>query len=92
MDMDIRRQIALLIPLLFLTLSAQSAETIKIAFVDPLSGSFALQGEADLHLAQASVQAINERGGVLGGAELQLVPPDDKLSARSLAGIQPDCR
>ena len=82
MDMDIRHQIAVLIPLLFLPLSAQSAETIKIAFVDPLSGYFALQGETDLHLAQASVQAINERGGVLDGAELQLVPFDDKLSAQ----------
>ncbi|HEX7812315.1 MAG TPA: branched-chain amino acid ABC transporter substrate-binding protein [Burkholderiales bacterium] len=59
---------------------AFAADTIKIAHIDPQSGPFALQGQmGDRHI-QAAIDAINARGGVLGGTRLELVSLDNKSS------------
>ena len=59
---------------------AFAADTIKIAHIDPQSGPFALQGQTgDRHIQQA-IDAINARGGVLGGTKLELVSLDNKSS------------
>ena len=56
------------------------AQTIKIAYIDPLSGPFANVGEQGLAEFRFSVDAINKRGGVLGGRKLEVVPFDNKVS------------
>ena len=46
---------------------AAQAQTIKIAYVDPLSGGAATIGEHGLKHLQFLVETINAKGGVLGG-------------------------
>jgi branched-chain amino acid transport system substrate-binding protein len=59
--------------------SAASAETIRIAYIDPLSGLMAATGDHGLRELQFSAARINEQGGVLG-QKLEIVPMDNKLS------------
>jgi branched-chain amino acid transport system substrate-binding protein len=54
------------------------AQSVRIAVIDPLSGPFANIGEYNLKHAQAAVEQINARGGVLGGQKLELVLFDSK--------------
>lgn len=49
---------------------------IKIALLLPLSGSSAVFGDQLRHGAEAAVEAVNAKGGVMG-QKLQLVPYDD---------------
>ncbi|MFN0038662.1 MAG: branched-chain amino acid ABC transporter substrate-binding protein [Burkholderiales bacterium] len=74
-----------LITLLFagLTLSsgaAVAADPIKIAVIDPLSGPFANVGEAMVRYTTLAAEAINARGGVLGGAKFEIISFDSKNS------------
>ncbi len=59
-------------------LPIMAADTIKIAYIGPLSGPFALHGQSNTLHHQAIVDAINAQGGVLGGARLELVTFDGK--------------
>jgi len=56
--------------------------TIKVAYIDPLSGAFANVGEQGLAEFRFAVDRINARGGVLGGRKLEVVPFDNKVSAQ----------
>ena len=56
------------------------AQNIKVAYIDPLSGAFANVGEQGLAEFRFAVDAINRRGGVLGGRKLEVVPFDNKVS------------
>jgi branched-chain amino acid transport system substrate-binding protein len=56
------------------------AQTIKVAYIDPLSGPFAQTGEQGLAEFRFAVDQINKRGGVLGGRQLEVVPFDNKVS------------
>lgn len=47
-------------------LSAQTADTIKVGTLFPLSGPMALLGNEAFQAAQVAREMINERGGVLG--------------------------
>ena len=59
---------AALAALALLAAVAQAQQpTIKIAYIDPLSGAFANVGEQGLAEFRFAVEAINKRGGVLGG-------------------------
>lgn len=70
------------------TLAAHS-QTYKLAFIDPLSGSFANVGEFMLAHVQFAVDDINAKGGVLNGTKLELLKYDNKLSPQeSLAALQ----
>jgi branched-chain amino acid transport system substrate-binding protein len=55
-------------------------ETVRIAYIVPLTGPFASVGETQVHHAQFYVDRINARGGVLGGRKLELIPMDNKNS------------
>ncbi|MGH1578908.1 branched-chain amino acid ABC transporter substrate-binding protein [Planktotalea sp.] len=70
--------------------SAAFAENIKIAFIDPLSGPFASTGTNGLHQFQFAVDhMVNEKGGVLGGTNMEIVPFDNKISPKeSLIQLQ----
>ena len=74
--------------LAFAALSAQ-AQTIKIAYIDPLSGGAATIGEHGLKQLQFLVETINAKGGVLGGQKLEAVAYDNKGSPQeSLVQVQ----
>jgi branched-chain amino acid transport system substrate-binding protein len=54
--------------------------TIKIAYIEGLSGPFANVGELGLRHLQIATEAVNARGGVLGGQKFEVVPFDHKTS------------
>ncbi|MEK6245128.1 MAG: ABC transporter substrate-binding protein, partial [Pseudomonadota bacterium] len=56
------------------------AQNIKVAYIDPLSGPFANVGEQGLAEFRFAVDAINKRGGVLGGRKLEVIGFDNKVS------------
>ncbi len=63
--------------------SAQAADPIKIAFIDPLSGPFASTGSSGLQQFRYAAEAlINKQGGVLGGRQFEIVPYDNKISPK----------
>jgi len=82
--MNLLRNTALAAAMLFgfcLCATAQAQQpTIKIAYIDPLSGAFANVGEQGLAEFRYTVERINARGGVLGGRKLEVVPFDNKTS------------
>jgi len=55
------------------------AQTIKVAYIDPLSGAFAQTGEQGLAEFRFAVDRINA-SGVLGKQKLEVVPFDNKVS------------
>ena len=58
---------------------AMSADPIRVAYVDPLSGPFAATGENGLKQFRFVADQINRAGGVLG-RQLEIVPFDNKVS------------
>jgi branched-chain amino acid transport system substrate-binding protein len=59
---------------------AHAQETIKIAYIEGLSGPFANVGEMGLRHMQIAIETVNARGGVLGGRKFEAVPFDNKTS------------
>jgi branched-chain amino acid transport system substrate-binding protein len=57
--------------------AAAAAETIKIAYTDPLSGPFAQVGDQNLKQMQYIIDYINAKGGALG-RKFELVSFDNK--------------
>jgi branched-chain amino acid transport system substrate-binding protein len=56
-------------------------DTIRIAYLDPLSGTFAATGESGLHQIKYAVEKlVNEKGGVWGGRKIEVVSFDNKGS------------
>jgi len=60
--------------------SSFAADSIRIAVIDPLSGPFANVGEAMVRYTQLAADAINARGGVLGGSRIEIIALDSKSS------------
>ena len=56
------------------------AQTVKIAYVDPLSGGGATIGEHGLKHLNFLVETINAKGGVAGGMKLEAIAYDNKGS------------
>ena len=54
------------------------AETVKIAVIVGLSGTNAIYGEGQLNAFNAAAELVNERGGVLGGKKIEIIPLDHK--------------
>lgn len=55
------------------------AETIRIAYIDPLSGPFAATGENGLQQFKYAADQINKAGGVLG-KQLEIIGYDNKVN------------
>jgi branched-chain amino acid transport system substrate-binding protein len=55
------------------------AQTLKVAYIDPLSGPFAQTGEQGLAEFRFAVQQVN-KSGKLGKVKLEVVPFDNKVS------------
>lgn len=67
----------------FTAAAAQAREPIRIAFIDPLTGTFAAQGESGLNQLQfAADYLVNSRGGILGGREIEILALDSQASAQ----------
>lgn len=58
---------------------AMSADPIRVAYIDPLSGPFAATGENGLKQFRFAADQINRAGGVLG-RQIEIVPFDNKVS------------
>ena len=73
-----------------LTSGAFAAETVKIAFIDPLSGPFAGTGVNGLRQYEfAAQELVNKQGGVLDGDMFEIVAFDNKISPKeSLIQLQ----
>ena len=56
------------------------AQTVRVAYIDPLSGAFAQTGEQGLAEFRFAADQINKRGGVLGGRKLEVLGFDSKVS------------
>jgi branched-chain amino acid transport system substrate-binding protein len=59
--------------------AAMAQDTLKIGWIDPLSGGGANQGERALKLFQFLANELNAKGGVLG-KQVEIVPFDNKLN------------
>jgi branched-chain amino acid transport system substrate-binding protein len=57
---------------------AAAQDTIKVAYIDPLSGPFASSGDQFLKVFNYIIADINARGGAMG-RKFEIVPFDDKL-------------
>lgn len=58
-------------------------EPIRIAYIDPLTGSFSATGYNALRQFEFTVdELVNSKGGLLGGRPLQIVPYDNQASAQ----------
>ena len=71
-------------------MAASHAGSVKIAFIDPLSGPFASTGTNGLaEFEYAADVLVNEKGGVLGGRNFEIVGFDNKISPKeSLIQLQ----
>src|SRR6202049_19928 len=68
--------------------AAMAQETLKIGYIDPLSGGGASIGEVGLKTFQFMADEINAKGGLLG-KKLEIVGYDNKLNPQeSLVQIQ----
>ena len=65
---------------------AQSTGTVKIGYIDPLSGAFANVGEAGLKQFQFVIEDINKRN-LTGGPKLEIVPFDNKTSPQESLNV-----
>ncbi len=70
--------VAILAPML--SAAARGEDTIRIAYIEGLSGPFANVGEIGLRHYQLAAETVNARGGVLGGVKFEIVPFDHKTS------------
>jgi branched-chain amino acid transport system substrate-binding protein len=59
--------------------AAMAQDTLKIGWIDPLSGGAASQGERALKLFRFLANELNAKGGVLG-KQVEIVPFDSKLN------------
>ena len=67
----------------FAAFSAQAADSIKVGFIDPLSGPFAATGTNGLkQFEYAADTLVNKKGGVLGGRMFEIVAYDNKISPK----------
>ena len=57
--------------------SSMATETVKIAYINGVSGVFAVQGEEQLKVFRAAIDMVNAKGGVLG-RDLEIVIFDSK--------------
>lgn len=70
-----------LVSAFILNSTSTAQEPVRIAFMDPLSGTFASIGNTGLKLLEfAADYYYNSKGGILGGRMIEIVPLDNKQS------------
>ena len=70
---------AVLIALPMFGATAIAQDTLKIAWIDPLSGGAASNSETALKVFQFLANELNAKGGALG-KQVEIVPFDNKLN------------
>ena len=88
--MTLRKLFLILASVALISLSlgpAMAADTIKIAYIDPLTGPFGNVGDAGHKHFEYMADLINAAGGVLDGKKFEIVPFDSKISPKE-ASIQ----
>ncbi|TAI64675.1 branched-chain amino acid ABC transporter substrate-binding protein [Bradyrhizobium sp. Leo170] len=75
--LKITRVIALALPML--SGAAYAQETVKIGYIDPLSGGGASVGEGGLKTFQYLADELNAKGGILGH-KVEIIPLDNKTN------------
>lgn len=70
-----------LIPLGLAMTAAKAEDTIKIGLIEPFSGPVAAVGRDTLEGFEYYARYVNERGGVLGGRQIEIVPLDNAMNA-----------
>ena len=70
--------VSAIIGLLLSVRPAGAADTIKVANIDPYSGSFAAQGDVGLKVLNYIVDGVNAKGGALG-RKFEIIAFDSKL-------------
>jgi len=68
----------------FMAPAAGAEDTLKLAYIDPLSGPFANVGDFGLRHFRYLADHFNAQGGI-GGKKLEIVPFDSKASAQEAA-------
>ncbi|WP_346893192.1 branched-chain amino acid ABC transporter substrate-binding protein [uncultured Roseibium sp.] len=69
-------------------IQAAAEDTLKIGYVDPLSGGGAAAGQIGLNQLKFIAEEINSKGGVLG-KQVEIIPYDNKLDPQvSLVQVQ----
>src|SRR5260370_8146906 len=77
-----------LVPIVLVQAPGFAQDTVRIAYIDPLSGGGASIGEVGAKTFQFMADEINAKGGVLG-KKIEIVPYDNKLNPQeSLVQIQ----
>lgn len=75
------RRSVLLAGLLSFSSLSQAQEPVRIAFMDPLSGTFASVGNSGLKILEFAADYLyNSKGGILGGRMIEILPLDNKQS------------
>lgn len=69
--------VAVALPMMAVQASAQ--ETVKVGYIDPLSGGGASVGEGGLKTFQFLAEELNAKGGILG-KKVEIVPLDNKTN------------
>ncbi|MDB5656683.1 MAG: transporter, periplasmic branched chain amino acid binding protein [Tardiphaga sp.] len=59
--------------------AAMAQETVKLGYIDPLSGGGASVGEVGLKVFQFAADELNAKGGILG-KKVEIVPLDNKTN------------
>lgn len=59
---------------------AQGRPPVRIAAILPLSGAGTFEGQQGIEGMQAAAAIINDKGGILGGRKIEIIPYDDKSS------------
>ncbi|MEO8626934.1 MAG: branched-chain amino acid ABC transporter substrate-binding protein [Betaproteobacteria bacterium] len=77
--MSFRRIAAGVLASLPIAMSALAADTIKIGFIDPLSGTFANVGEQGKRTLQMLIEELNAAGGAQG-QQFELIALDSKAN------------
>lgn len=86
--MNIKKTAILAAALSAFTLTAAAAGTIKMAFIDPLSGPFGPSGEGALTSFQLAAEHINAAGGI-NGDTIEVTGYDNKVNPKeSLVQLQ----
>ena len=56
-------------------ISARAADTVKLGWIDPFTGTYAALGTSQLNGAKMAVEQINKKGGILG-RKLEIIAED----------------
>ena len=69
------------LPIVLVAFSARGADTVKLGLIEPFSGPIAAVGRDTLEIFEFFANEVNQRGGVLGGRHIEIVPLDNAMNA-----------